>query len=188
VEDFDDDEAFLQLVVSNAQGELSPLEIGMHAVKAFSEEKGVGGRGKKGGLSAYAGRIGRSQQSVFQLQSAARVVTETYKSFVGLPPEIADRTTHLTAISTAPESTWSAIVDELVTSIRKAAAKEDSSKSWTVSVVKSHVDTINKFKIPPEHQSWLPLPEVVARYLKDNRLSSNLRPQNATTNYVTRVT
>ena len=34
VREMDDDTAFMQLVLSNAQGELSPLERGMHALAA----------------------------------------------------------------------------------------------------------------------------------------------------------
>lgn len=62
VRQMDDDEAFMQLVLSNAQGELSPLEIGIHALKAVPLSKG--GRGQTGGLSEYAEKIGRSSAAL----------------------------------------------------------------------------------------------------------------------------
>jgi len=36
----DDDRAFMMLVLCNAQGELSPLEIGMHALTAVPKRAG----------------------------------------------------------------------------------------------------------------------------------------------------
>src|SRR5215472_11743980 len=39
VREMDDDTAFMQLVLSNAQGELSPLERGMHALAATEKGK-----------------------------------------------------------------------------------------------------------------------------------------------------
>src|SRR2546427_759057 len=40
VEEMDDDEARMQLVLSNSQGELSPLEYGLHALKAVPKAQG----------------------------------------------------------------------------------------------------------------------------------------------------
>ena len=47
VREMSDEEAYMQLVLSNAQSELSPLEVGMHALGAT--ELGERGRGKEGG-------------------------------------------------------------------------------------------------------------------------------------------
>jgi hypothetical protein len=65
----DDDTAFMQLVLSNAQGELAPLERGMHALAATE-------KGKHNGRSvkAYAEQIGRPHRSVEREVCAARVV------------------------------------------------------------------------------------------------------------------
>jgi hypothetical protein len=62
----------MQLVLSNAQSELSPLEIGIHALGAVG--LGIGGRGQKGGLSEYAEQIGKSKQYVSQVRQAAEVL------------------------------------------------------------------------------------------------------------------
>ena len=65
----DEEEAFMQLVLSNAQGELTPLEIGIHALEAV--EKGKGGRGISGELSAYSERIGKPRPNVVVYRNAA---------------------------------------------------------------------------------------------------------------------
>jgi ParB/RepB/Spo0J family partition protein len=106
VREMDDDEAFMQLVLGNTQGELSPLEIGMHALKAVPLAQGKSG----GGLKAYAERLGRTGEYVGQLRSAAAVVA----SLPNLSLEVADRAKHLYEISKAPRETWSALVDSLV--------------------------------------------------------------------------
>ena len=100
VEDLGDDAAFMELVTSNNQGELSPLEIGIHALKAVP--KAEGGRGKKGGLSEYAERIGKTNQYVGQLRQAAEVAVETSNLSLGFM----DRTKHLAAIHKLPRPCW----------------------------------------------------------------------------------
>lgn len=49
VRDMDDDEAFMLLVLGNTQGELSPLEIGMHALRAVAPAERKAGQGLKAG-------------------------------------------------------------------------------------------------------------------------------------------
>ena len=66
---------------SNSQGELSPLEIGLHAWQAVKE--GQGGRGKKGGIGEYADRIGKHRGLVTTYRQAAEVflaIRETIQS------------------------------------------------------------------------------------------------------------
>ena len=67
----DDETALMQLVLANAQGELAPLEIGVHALTVVG--KGEPGRGKKGGLSEYARSINRDKSYISQLSAAAEV-------------------------------------------------------------------------------------------------------------------
>jgi hypothetical protein len=64
----------MQLVLSNAQSELSPLEIGVHALEAIG--LGIGGKGQKGGLSAYAEKIGKSHSYVVHVRQAAEVLVD----------------------------------------------------------------------------------------------------------------
>jgi hypothetical protein len=59
----DDAAAFMELVRSNNQGELTPLERGMHALRSAMDVK------------AYAQRVGRARTSVQDEIEAARVVS-----------------------------------------------------------------------------------------------------------------
>lgn len=105
VELLDDDVAFMQLVLSNSQGELSPLEIGIHALKAVPTEQGK----KGGGLQGYAEAIGRTKQFVSQLRQAAAVVSTCQVDLTGFH----DKTQHLAAIHKAPQECWENLVKVL---------------------------------------------------------------------------
>jgi ParB-like chromosome segregation protein Spo0J len=153
VRDMDDDEAFMQLALSNAQGELSPLEIGIHALKAVPPAQGKAGAG----IAAYAKAIGRSDEGVRQLRAAAEVLQLT-KSFGKL--EVRSKPTHLYEISKAPRETWPALVPALV------------KRGWSVDETASMVRTIKEFDIPDEHTDWMPADAVIARFLEEPRFDA----------------
>lgn len=154
VREMDDDEAFMQLVLANTQGELSPLEIGMHALKAVP--LAGGGRGKRGGLSEYADRIGRSKERISHLRSAAEVA-ETVSLTTRFGPDLLDRAQHLYEVSKAPGAAWSGLVEGLV------------SGQWTVADTARKVSEVKRFAIPGEHAAWLPSDEVIHAYLSTGR-------------------
>lgn len=154
VKDLADDEAFMQLVLANTQGELSPLEIGMHALKAVPPAQGRAG----GGLKAYAERIGVSGAYVGQLWSAAEVITTSKLEFRSLT-DLSDKAKHLYEISKSPRDSWSLLVDRLLT------------KGWSVSDTGTQVDKVRKFEIPAEHAEWLPYAAVIEAYLRSDRLN-----------------
>lgn len=108
VEPLDDRAAFMELVISNNQGELSPLEIGLHALKAVPP--GKGGRGKVGGLSEYAKKLGKTRQYVSQLREAAEVIAACRKPASQLAG-FADKAQHLAAVHRLPKSVWPKLVD-----------------------------------------------------------------------------
>jgi ParB-like chromosome segregation protein Spo0J len=154
VKDLDDGEAFMQLVLANTQGELSPLEIGMHALKAVPLAEG--GRGRVGGLSEYAERIGRAKGSVSELRSAAEVLqTVLSENSFGLT----DKAKHFYEISKSPRESWPFLVDRLL------------NKGWTVAETGSQVERVRKFEIPVEYADWLPYAAVVEAYLRSDRLN-----------------
>lgn|GEM_PF-897516 len=155
VKDLDDDEAFMQLVLANTQGELSPLERGMHAL-AYAD-RSEGGRGQRGGISEYAERIGSDRSLVSQLRNAARVLRQTRE--ISNRFQLADRAFHLYEISKAPSESWLLLVDRLIL------------KGWTVAESASQVDRIRKFDIPAVHACWLPYAAVVEAYLRSDRLN-----------------
>jgi hypothetical protein len=102
-----DEEALMMLVKCNAQGELSPLEIGLHVLRAVPKEDG--GRGKKGGLRGYAEAIGKDEGYIRQLRKAAEVVSETAES----TPRFRDKSQHLCAIHALPPARAPAAVAAL---------------------------------------------------------------------------
>jgi N6-adenosine-specific RNA methylase IME4/ParB-like chromosome segregation protein Spo0J len=108
VEDSDDATAFMELATSNSQGELSPLEIGLHALKAVPKAQG-----KKGsGIATYAERIGKTKQYVGQLRDAAEVLMSLtckvdFTSYL-------DKAQHLAAIHKAPRETWETLAAALI--------------------------------------------------------------------------
>lgn len=126
VEDLDDEQALMALVLDNRQGELSPLEVGIHVLKAVPPEGG--GRGKTGGLSEYARRVGKTQGYVSQLRAAAEVAeaAKPITQVIGL----ADRAKHLFEIHSAPREVWPALVQAFLA----LPPPDDDSKGdpWTV--------------------------------------------------------
>jgi hypothetical protein len=109
VKDLDDDAAFLELVKANSQGELSPLEIGIHALKYV--ELSEGGRGKKGGLSEYAREIGRSVSTLHGCKEAAKVIEHINLSDIR---KVLDKANHLSHISKTPPQYWQQLTELLI--------------------------------------------------------------------------
>lgn len=118
VEEMDDQAAFMELVTSNNQGELSPLEIGIHALKLPKEQ------GKKGkGLSAYAERIGKHEQNVRKYRDAAEVFQSlTSNNIIG--SSFLDKTFQLCAISKLPRDCWQSACEWLATNAAPVADVE----------------------------------------------------------------
>jgi predicted outer membrane protein len=98
-EHLDDEAAYMALATSNNQGELSPLEIGIHALHYIEPEEG--GRGKKGGVRDYARQVGKDERYLRQLRDAAQVA-ETAE----LTPQFSDKAQHLAAAHKLPQSLW----------------------------------------------------------------------------------
>lgn len=154
VKDMDDDEAFMQLILSNNQGELTPLEIGMHALKAKKWDSAGGS------LKAYAERIGRATGYLSELRSAAEVLLKIKKDSLERNfSDLGERAKHLYEISKAPRSVWSLLVDSLI------------KRGWSVADTKATADKIRAFTIPGEHADWLPLTDVAARFLSSGKPS-----------------
>jgi hypothetical protein len=150
-----DEEAYMQLILSNSQSELSALEVGIHARGAA--EKELGGKGKKGGLSEYARAIGRSTAYVSQVRAAAEVfasVPQTLKTSKGFR----EKTYHLTEIYAAPE--W----------LRPALVAKVQTEDWTVESTRKAVQSV---KDVPEPPAWTDR-EKIAAAVESAKLSSQL--------------
>jgi len=100
----------MQLVLSNAQSELSPLEIGIHALEAVG--LGEHGKGKEGGLSEYARQIGKDGGYIRHL----RLAVEVYRTvnFVSWATKLLDKAKHLAAIHSAPQDIWHLLVEAML--------------------------------------------------------------------------
>lgn len=106
VDDVDDAQAFMELVTSNNQGELDPLEIGIHAFEAVPNNRGK----KGGGIQEYAARLGKSKQTLSELRHAGEVASEMSTDdrihFLG-------KASHLAAIHKLPRECWQACCEWL---------------------------------------------------------------------------
>lgn len=154
IEVMDDDEAFMCLATSNNQGELSPLEIGIHALKAVPVEKG--GRGKSGGLSAYAEKIGKDQSNISKYRNAATVSKK-----VGNITYLLNKAGHLAAIHKSPEETWELLVEWML---------RDKSVAETEQQVNRVCDVLKL--IPQEIDHIFPVTEVTKAVLNDSGFGS----------------
>jgi site-specific DNA-methyltransferase (adenine-specific) len=123
-----EDEAYMVLATANAQGELSPLEIGMHALHYV--DKSTGGRGKKGGLAAYAEAVGRHAGDLGAYRQAANVI-ETLRTSEGftVSPYL-DKAAHLAAISKLPLAWWLAAVKFMMKGEKSAKDTASFVENW----------------------------------------------------------
>jgi hypothetical protein len=94
------------VATANAQGELSPLEIGMHALHYV--EKATGGRGQKGGLSAYAEAVGKQRPDIMTYRDGAEVA-EKVKNNLQVS-DLLKKAAHLAAIHKLPEEAWGVLL------------------------------------------------------------------------------
>ena len=148
VEDMSDEDAFMALVTSNNQGELDPLEIGIHAFEAVPISKG--GRGSKGtGQSLYAERIGKAKSTVSELRNAGEVIVNCSVDrtvYLG-------KSQHLCAVHKLPFEAWQSCCDWL------ASAK------CSVADVQSKVDRVKSALEEVENPEWFPVAIVCDKLL-----------------------
>lgn len=152
VREMDDDEAFMQLILTNTQGEMSPLEEGHHVAK-YVERGQVGGRGNTGGLRDYARRLNKKETSLRERRDAYRVyekcATVAHFQDVGY--------IQLVEIAKAPEDRWQPL------------AAATGKNKWSRKDASQRVAEAAKFTISATHASWLPPGLVVESYLQDGR-------------------
>jgi N6-adenosine-specific RNA methylase IME4/ParB-like chromosome segregation protein Spo0J len=98
-EDLGEDEAYMVLATANAQGELSPLEIGCHA-------HGL----KHGSAKEYAAAIGKSAAFVSQVKSGFEVAKLSQLNF----QQLQNKTQHLAAIHKLPDGLWQVAVSAML--------------------------------------------------------------------------
>ncbi len=148
VKEMPEEEAFMQLVLANAQGELSLLEIGIHAFRAV--EKAQGKRGA--GLQSYADTLGRKRQDISLLQKAGEVYLAA--DLAEYSARLRDKAYHLSAVHQTDERAW------------KPLARAVAERDWTVEETKERVAQIGAYEIPERWEcDLLPFEEVVEKAL-----------------------
>jgi site-specific DNA-methyltransferase (adenine-specific) len=158
VEEMDDDSAFMALVTSNAQGELDPLEIGIHAFEAVPE--GKRGRGNKGdGLTAYAAKIGQKQPNVSNYRNAGEVVSKIICQHMNLS-DFLEKAQHLNAIHKLPQEAWQVACEWLAGS------------SCSLSDCKAFVDRVLS-TVEHCNDDWFPVSLVVSKLLETPDFSAS---------------
>jgi site-specific DNA-methyltransferase (adenine-specific) len=123
-EDLDEDEAYMVLATANAQGELSTLEIGMHALHYVEKDKrGNGATG--GGLKGYAKALGKDPAHVTRYRQAASVL-ESINCISAINEDLLTKAAHLAAIHKLPEGAWSVAVEAM---LKQELSAKDTQKA-----------------------------------------------------------
>jgi ParB-like chromosome segregation protein Spo0J len=131
VREMDDEEAFMALVLANSQSELSPLERGIHALKATR-------KGQKGeSVNAYAKAVERPQRTVAQEVAAAKVAQASAHALTPLIPFAR----HLAELHVAPSWLWPALIARLI------------AEAWNVDAARSHAGRLED--LPRDLPSWV---------------------------------
>ena len=150
--DKDDEEALRELLLSNAQSDLAPLEIGIHVLKVAGKSKG--GRGNKNGIREYARKMGVQERTLADWVWAAEVAKVCDWSHT-----LVDYTTSLSILHRTPEEDWPELVARML------------SGGWTKEQTERYVDVIKTLEMPAELAPIFPRSILLARYFHKHEFS-----------------
>lgn len=139
VREMDDATAYMELVKSNAQGELTALERGLHALHSGMS------------INAYADSVGRARRSVHNEVQAASVM----EACAGAGTGLSDYFSHLTEIHAAPRWLWPALVEKIVADPERPLSFNDTRR-----LVADH-------KSIPEPLPWLDAAAIARALVSD---------------------
>jgi len=127
VREMTDDEAYMELALSNSQSQLSNLEKGLHALRYAEKGKVGAGAGNKGGVSEYAKQVNIARGTLDGYINAAEVF-ENIRICGDLENirtcgDLMDKTRYLSEIHAAPKEAWAAMVNYLLTEENCTVAK-----------------------------------------------------------------
>jgi ParB/RepB/Spo0J family partition protein len=145
VRELDDAAAYMMLVTSNAQSELTALERGLHALRSVEKPEDLD-------VKAYAERAGRAKErrTVQSEIMAARVA----EAAADIGHALSDRFSQLVEIHAAPEWLWPALVEAMLPS--EATLREpggnvivEGKRAWTVEETRTQVARFKNITEPP---------------------------------------
>lgn len=142
VREMSDDEAYMQLALGNVQGELSPLEIGIHALKINS-------------IKELAAQSGVTERSINQNKASALVISSIRNGTqVPILKQLVTKSKHLYIISQLKYPTlWPILIEWII--------KADASVSQTEAYIKqiaARIDPIRGFN--SRWELFLPINQV----------------------------
>lgn len=149
-----DEEAFREVLLSNAQSDLTPLEIGLHVLSVVG--KGKPGRGNKGGIADWARNMGISQQ-LLQVYVSAAAVAKSTNQFVDLIPYM----TNLSILHRCPESDWPDLIGRML------------SGHWTQDQTERYISVIKELEMPEDLADIFPRPVLIARFFEKREFSQS---------------
>lgn len=161
VREMSDEDAYMALVLNNAQGELTPLEIGLHALGVLKSETNKEGMT----IRDYAEKVGMAVTTLaYRVEAAAvcsHVGTAWSAAFEGTPEAQMDALDglhgefgnqhfrHFAEIHAAPKWLWSALVAALLASCPRGPDGERV-KGWSVDATRKTVKKLSKLdSLPP---------------------------------------
>jgi protein gp37/ParB-like chromosome segregation protein Spo0J len=148
VRELDDATAYMMLVTSNAQSELTALEHGLHALHSVAKPEDLD-------VKAYAASVGREKeyQTVRHEVMAARVASAVLHVYNDLG-DLAGHFRVLVEIHAAPEWLWPALVEAMLPS--EATLREPggtvtvaTKRAWTVEETRARVVRFKNISEPP---------------------------------------
>lgn len=144
VRDMSDEDAYMALALNNAQGELHPLEEGMHALGSGMD------------VRTYAEKVGKAKSSMGDRISAASVAQACPDIRTS---DLAAQWSALAAIHLAPRWLWRALVSRLV------------AEGWTVDTARREAQKLKEVTEPPEWTDREKIAErVVSGEIKPNEV------------------
>jgi DNA modification methylase/ParB-like chromosome segregation protein Spo0J len=158
VQEMTDDEARMGLALSNSEEEWASLEYGLHVLRTIPIH--AGGRGKTGGLEAYARLTGRNPANLSTYRKGATLLLYLRPESPLVLKEFRDKALHFAAIADAPQELWQLLVDVML------------AHSWSAVDTAHWVKELAKFEIPaPWDVTFLPWPRVAERFLQTHEFS-----------------
>lgn len=149
IRDLSDEDAYMMLVLDNAQASLHPLEIGLHALRSGLTQR------------AYADRIGMTDGTLQNRWEAAQVVDFVGKSCSDIPAnELRGKWGHICELHPAPKWMWKVLLKHLL------------EQEWTVDAIRKIVKGLTDAQEPP---AWMDSETVAGKLVAGTLRVSDLK-------------